>query len=73
MSQKDELNIRTNFKPTVSQKEQASQLQNIIGSKIDPKDTDLKNYLNSLKNNPEVIEKIVELMKKGLESKDNNE
>jgi len=67
MSHKDETFIRTKFKATTNPKEQASQLQSIIGSKINPEDEALKNHLNSLKNDPEIIEKIVELMKKGLE------
>src|SRR5690606_31708803 len=71
MSQKDEINIRTKFKPTTNQKEQAAQLQNIIGSKINSDDEILKNYLNSLKDDPEIIERIVDLMKKGLEKKSN--
>lgn len=68
MSQKDELYIRTNFKPTVSQKEQALQLQNIIGSKLTSNNEDLKTHLNTLKDDPLIIEKIVELMKKGLDN-----
>lgn len=67
MSHKDETFIRTKFKATTNAKEQASHLQSIIGSRINPGDEVLKNHLNSLKDDPEIIEKIVELMKKGLE------
>lgn len=65
MAQKDELFIRTNFKATVTQKEQAFQLQKIIGSKIG-KESNLKEYLNQLEHDPQIIEKMVELMEKGL-------
>lgn len=67
MSQKDELYIRTKFKPTVSQKEQALQLKKIIGSKIEEKSDKLKEYLNDLKDTSDIIEKMLELMEKGLE------
>lgn len=67
MAPKDEINIRTKFKPTISQKEQASQLQSIIGSKINSEDIVLIKHLNSLQDDPDIIEKMVELMKKGLE------
>ncbi|PUB29453.1 deoxycytidylate deaminase [Elizabethkingia sp. YR214] len=69
MSQKDELFIRTEFKPTVSQKEQASQVQHIIGSKIDKGSKQLKEYLDSIKDDPEILEKLVNLLQKGLEAK----
>lgn len=66
MSQKDELYIRTKFKPTVTQKEQASQIQQIIGSKINIASPELKEYLNNIQDDPSIIEKIVELMEKGV-------
>ncbi|WP_185151219.1 hypothetical protein [Elizabethkingia anophelis] len=67
MSQKDELHIRTKFKPTVTQKEQASQIQHIIGSKINKVSPELKEYLDNIQNDPSIIEKIVDLMEKGVE------
>ncbi len=66
MSQKDELHIRTKFKPTVTQKEQAFQIQHIIGSKISTASPELKEYLDNLQNDPSIIEKIVDLMEKGV-------
>lgn len=66
MSQKDETTIRTGFKATISQKEQATQLQKIIGSKISKKSEALKNHLNKLKDDDKIIDKIVELLEKGL-------
>ncbi|KZE76711.1 hypothetical protein AV926_14980 [Myroides marinus] len=66
MSQKDELYIRTKFKPTVSQKEQALQLQKIIGSKISERTAELKEFLNSIKEDSNIVDKIVDLMEKGL-------
>lgn len=65
MSQKDENHIRTNFKAKVTQREQASHLHKILANKINS--TELKEHLNDLKDDDAVIEKIVELMKKGLE------
>lgn len=65
MSQKDENHIRTDFKAKVTQKEQASQLQDILSKKINS--PELKEYLNGLKDDEEVIEKIVQLMENGLE------
>ncbi|KQR90825.1 hypothetical protein ASG01_14770 [Chryseobacterium sp. Leaf180] len=68
MSQKDELHIRTKFKPTITQTEQASQIQHIIGSKISNASPKLKEYLNKMKDDPIIIEKIVALMDKGINS-----
>lgn len=65
MSQKDESHIRTNFKAKVTQREQASQLQNILSKKINS--SKLKEHLNGLKNDDEVIDKILQLMEKGLD------
>ncbi|WP_326983930.1 hypothetical protein VUJ46_05150 [Chryseobacterium sp. MYb264] len=66
MSQKDELHIRTQFKPTITQKEQASQIQNIIGSRINEDSPRLKKYLNEIQNDPDIIDKMVQLMENGL-------
>lgn len=64
MAQKDELLIRVGFKPTVSKKEQAAQIQNIIKSKVT---NELKEHLDTLKDDPDIIGHLVRLMEKGLQ------
>lgn len=71
ISQKDETFLRSKIKPTVSEKEKASQLQKLISTerKANPK-YDLS-YLDSFKDNPDLMKELVELIDLGIKSKQN--
>lgn len=70
MSIKDETKVRFGLKPIVSQKNTAKQLKDLLSESIEKsKDKNLMNYLDSLENDSDIMAKVIELMKNGLDNK----
>lgn len=69
ISQKDETFLRSKIKPTVSEKEKASQLQKLISTEFNANlDYDFS-YLDKFKDDPSLMKEIVELIDLGIKAK----
>lgn len=67
MSIKDETRLRTKLKPQVSQKAKALQLKDILVDSLPlSENRELISYLDGIKNDEDILDKIVKLMKRGL-------
>lgn len=70
MSIKDETKVRFGLKPTASQKNKAKQLKDLLSENLDiSQDKNLLKYLDSLENDSDILEKVIGLMKDGLNNK----
>lgn len=69
ISQKDETFLRSKIKPTVSEKEKASQLQKLISSEFKANPNYDFSYLDSFKDDPNLMKELVELIDLGIKSK----
>jgi hypothetical protein len=70
MSIKDETKLRFNLKPVPSQKVVAKQFRSILASNINiTENENLIHYLDGLKDDKLIIEKVIELMNNGLSVK----
>lgn len=69
ISQKDETFLRSKIKPTVSEKEKASQLQKIISNEVKANSGYDFSYLDNFKDDPSLMKEIVELIDLGIKAK----
>lgn len=73
ISQKDETFLRSKIKPTVSEKEKASQLQKLISTEYKANPDHDFTYLDNFEDDPSLMKEIVELIALGIKAKKNNE
>ncbi|WP_026981762.1 cytidine/deoxycytidylate deaminase family protein [Flavobacterium suncheonense] len=72
ISQKDETFLRSQIKPTVSEKEKASQLQKLISTEFKANPQYDFSYLDNFKDDPNLMKEIAELIDLGIKAKQNN-